>query len=251
MSQEGFELNLPPFPELSEQFRARIGEAAIVFFAGPTEVGKSTQADALTDRYPDIFGSIRSFMDRPIKLGEPADAAHFLPRTPETHELLQAKAAAGEILNIIQHPTTGNIYGTFAEDFVSQYNILPTLTSAIPEFRRQTPFRQHVTVAFATSPGVWDERVMARARGSHEAARDMLKRLDEAQTCLEWCRQDDQTIFFSATPNRIAENTRRLKQIILSEIEYDDTFARGQAEAMLASIPRMKQQVKDTHPWAR
>ena len=235
------ELNLPAFPELSETAKTQIGRLDMIHIIAPTQVGKTLHIEECAK--DPRFGSITSFMTRPPKPGESAGAAYFLPNTEETVESLRRQAKEGKILNITQHPATGYIYGSYVTDYTYPYNLMPTLTTVISGFRA-VPFRVHKTIAITTDPNVWSERLITKAAQGPNSARDILKRLVEAESCYHWAEQDGQTTWVSLAYNHISENAGHLKQLIVDDNNHDDTHARQEANFMLATIPDMRRQIE-------
>jgi energy-coupling factor transporter ATP-binding protein EcfA2 len=160
----------------NSEVRAHIRDKTILLFVGPAGIGKSTTLDLLAQRDP-RFGRTGSIGTRPPHERDTPGLFTHIPR-PQFVRMIQH----GDIVQYAIFPTTGHIYGTLAETYRHEFNMLEALPSTVALFH-SLGFARVLTFYMVTTPTAWREWFTTR----YPAASDERhKRASEAIVSLEW-----------------------------------------------------------------
>lgn len=140
----------------------------------PSAMGKTTIMSAAIELDRD-FGYVRSFTTRAPRA---SDQFYWYVSKNEAYELRKN----GKSLTYVEHPTTGDIYGTTLESYEAKYNLLDTLSSSIASYTSLSFAATHI-ISITTSPKIWREWFRQRYP---EPTGEALKRLDEAKLSIQW-----------------------------------------------------------------
>lgn len=143
---------------------------------GPTSIGKSTLMNEVI-RLDSRFARVRSFTTRPPR--ENDEPGHYIYFSDE--ELAQNNQNDALITDTV-YPTTGFHYGTVADSYNGEFNLLDTLANSVDDYRA-LPFKRTITISLTANPSVWQSRLKQRFPNGGD---DMKKRLQEAVLSTEW-----------------------------------------------------------------
>lgn len=173
----------------------------LVMIVGPTAVGKSTIMHTVAEM-DERFGYVSSFVTRPPRKGEISTYRHITRQ--EARQLHDERRT----VTYFEHPTTGVIYGTTADSYTHEYNLLDTLSGSVGLYR-SIPFARSVTISLTADPDEWQVWLDSRFPVPSE---ERTKRLREALTSIEWSlsQQDDH----AWVVNRPGESSIAARRII-------------------------------------
>ena len=188
------ELIYKPAPEIVDQI-GRIGLVAIV---APFAVGKSTISKTICKIDTD-FSRVRCFTTRNIRPTEGEDAYDFRGNTNDALRNIVSEINQGQIVQYVVHPTTGDVYGSHADQYATRYCLLEALPGSIPQLEG-LPFKSLAKICLVVEPEVWEERVQERFMGGDEE--NIKKRLQEGISNVEWALgQNDVSLIDNSTGN--------------------------------------------------
>lgn len=167
----------------SEKVRAEIGRKSIVMFSGPFAIGKTTLMQSI-EEIDDNFSRTRSFTTRPCRSLSEQENYRFMPHTEDSIQEILEKAAAGELVQGMIHPTTRYVYGSELCDYGGGDTALLDVVPKAIEPIEKLPFRESRIIEVVTSPDIWQARVVSRG-DQHDDA-DRFARVKEAKHNLEW-----------------------------------------------------------------
>lgn len=180
-----------------------LANKTLVMVVGPAAVGKSTLMHAVAEQ-DSRFGYVRSFTTRPDRGDAQSTYRHI------SEEDAMALKASGKTVTFVRHPTTGFIYGTDASSYLTEFNVLDTLSGTVDAYRT-LPFKNTITVSLTTDPDAWQAWLLKRYPvASHERT----KRLNEAVLSIEWSLSQTQNHSWLVNPpNGLNDTSRRLIEI--------------------------------------
>lgn len=152
-----------------------LAEKTLVMLVGPVATGKSTIIQAAAALDP-AFSYVQSFTSRAQR--DVNDNSYmFLPldTVKQLHE-------SGQTVTFIEHPTTGDLYGTTADSYSTEYSVLDTLFNTVQTYRG-LPFKNTIVVSITTNPEAWKKFFHARFPYESE---DGKMRLEEARLSTQW-----------------------------------------------------------------
>lgn len=155
------------FPELANK--------TLVMLVGPTATGKSTVI-AATNRLDTSFSYVQSFTSRAQRdLND--NSYMFLPaeQAKRLHE-------SGQTVTFIEHPTTGDIYGTTESSYRTEYCVLDTLFNSVNDYR-SLPFSRTIAISITVPADTWVHYFLIRFPVESEEGK---KRLEEARLSIQW-----------------------------------------------------------------
>ncbi len=159
----------------------------IVVLAAPSGAGKTTIANALLRRRPDLFGFSVSATTRNPRTGEADGVAyHFLDRDEFTR-----RVAAGDFLEWAEY--AGERYGTLKSEVdrtlaSGRHVVLDIEVKGARQVRRAYPWPSSVSIfVIPPSPRVLIERLLKRRT---ESEQELRKRLEIAVREVETARDD-------------------------------------------------------------
>ena len=178
----------------------QIADKTLIMIVGPTSMGKTTLMAAAAELDPE-FSYVISFTTRTARAGE--DTYRFITRT-EASELRDS----GQAITFVNHPTTGDYYGTTIESYTTPYNLLDALSGTVAQYRG-LGFKSTVTISLYAEVAEWKAWFLKRYP---EPTLEAQKRLDEARSSLAWSLRDSETcwLFNHGDPTDVA---RRLIEI--------------------------------------
>ncbi len=214
------------------EVREHLGQKSLVMVVGPCAVGKSYVIDSLVTNDA-RFGKVRSISTRDPRPDDTADTMQLFARDDEHLGQLANRIEAGEAVNYIVHPTTGDIYGTLDDSYPAEFNLLPTLSNSVRDFRK-LPFASTHVVGLVTSPAAWKDWFEHR---SFASAKDRDSRIAEAVLSIEWLLGDPTASIVTNMPGYpqvTADNIARL--VDRGATERDEATAKS----LLGYIKSMK-----------
>ena len=174
----------------------------LVMLVGPSCIGKSTIMDALVSK-DKRFSYVRSFTTRAQRSYQ--DTSYNFISKEQASKLYEN----GEAITFLEHPTTGDIYGTTAESYATQFNILDTLSESVATYR-SLPFKQTITISLTADPSDWQAWFYARYP---EHNQEVTKRLEEAVLSISWSIQDTLTHWIVNKEGDIESNVEAILEI--------------------------------------
>ena len=163
------------------EVRQALATKSLIAIVGPCAVGKSYVIDTLTG-VDDEFAKVRSITTRAPRPDDTPETMQCFPWTEEGIGDLCTHVEAGDAVNYVIHPTTGDLYGTLADSYPATYNLLPALSNSIASLE-QLPFHRVFTIGIVATPDDWDRWFSHRDFASPT---DRNKRITEAALSLEW-----------------------------------------------------------------
>ena len=91
-----------------------------------------------------------------------------MPHTDDSIQEILGKAAAGELVQGMVHPTTGYVYGSELCDYGDGGTALLDIVPKAIESVEKLPFRKSRIIEVVTSPDIWQARVASR--GDHQTS---------------------------------------------------------------------------------
>ena len=185
----------------------------LIMIVGPTAIGKSTLMREVI-RIDPRFSYVQSFTTRPARPGERSSYRH----------ISEAEAATlhsqGKTLTWIVHPTTQVIYGTTADSFQTEYNLLDTLSNTV-QLYRDLPFHRIVTISLTADASDWRRWLAMRFPEIND---DLQKRLREAKASIEWSlAQDTDHHWLVNNEEHLGDVARQVIAIASGELESTAT----------------------------
>lgn len=181
-----------------------LSNKTLVMIVGPTAVGKSTLMHEVA-RLDSRFGYVRSFTTRPERDGEASTYRHM------SEHAATRLYDEGKTVTFFRHPTTQVIYGTTAESYGHEFNLLDTLSGSV-ELYRSLPFERTITISLTTDPDEWLEWIQNRFPNPSE---ERTKRLREAIASIEWSlSQAGDHYWVVNQPNDLQKSARRIIDIV-------------------------------------
>jgi guanylate kinase len=157
-------------------------DKTLVMIVGPTAIGKSTLMNEAI-RQDQAFSRVKSFTTRPPRSDD--DPNHYFYFSSED---LSSRIDAKKIITDAVFPTTGFHYGTIAESFQNEYNLLDTLANSVDTYKA-LPFKRKITFSVTAPGNAWEQWFQKRYPVITDEAR---QRLAEAKLSLKWSlRQPD------------------------------------------------------------
>ena len=174
---------------------------------GPAAIGKSTLMNEVVAHDP-RFKRVRSFTTRPPRSNdEPGHYFYF------TEAERAERSRKGECITDVIYPTTGYHYGTVAESFESEFNLLDTLSGSVETYRN-LPFKHTVVVSMCAAPDDWEAWLDLRYPTPGE---ERTKRLQEALLSTEWSlAQTSDHAWIINSPTRVAATATTLVRLASS-----------------------------------
>lgn len=181
-----------PSSEIDEQ----IGKVGLVAVVAPFAVGKSTVSRTICETDSD-FSRVRCFTTRGIRTLETDDAYDFRGNTTNALQGIAREIENGRIVQYIVHPTTGDVYGSHANQYIGRYCLLEALPGSIPQLE-ELPFKNLAKICLTAEPVVWQRRVQERLTSGDEA--NIKKRLQEGVDNIGWALdQNDVSLIDNST----------------------------------------------------
>lgn len=193
---------------------------------GPSAIGKSTLMNEVVQQHSE-FGRTTGFTTRNPRPNDEPGQYRYLTKSE-----VEKKIAEKSLVQYAVFPTTGQIYGTEAIDYPSNYNLKDILANAVADFRA-LPFKQTITISLTTSPKEWQRWFLARYPEPSEEAE---QRLQEAKLSIEWSLHDSETHWLNNSQNHIADAASQLINIATNKVEPDSPP--NEPHAMLELIER-------------
>lgn len=197
----------------------------IVMLVGPAAIGKSTIMNEVVAQ-DSRFSYVSAFTTRAKRPGE--QSYYDFISKDKANELIKTDHA----ITHFEHPTTHDIYGTTAESYRTEYNLLDTLSIAVDTYRN-LPFERHITISLTASADQWQAWFLNRYPTPSEEA---MKRLKEATLSINWSLNDQNTYWLQ---NREGETHLVAQQLI--DIAVSDQSRTGvppEPRAMLERIEK-------------
>lgn len=175
---------------------AELRSKTLVMLVGPTASGKSTviQAACQLDK---SFSYVQSFTSRAQR--DVYDNSYMFLPLKQVHYLHDT----GQTVTYVEHPTTGDIYGTTLSSYRTEFCVLDTLFNTVDTYQN-LPFARTIMVSLTTPAQKWLEHFHARFdRETPEAD----KRRAEAALSINWSLEQSTNHFWlvnDSTPEAAA-----------------------------------------------
>ncbi len=189
--------------EASNEIADILRQRELVPLIGPFAVGKSAIMNA-TIELDSEFGRVRSFTTRPQRPNEDGGTYNFLAHDTPTLGQIRDDVQGRKLVQVIVHPTTGNVYGSNIDSYGAPYSMLDTMPTSLPGLE-VLPFRRIHKVAIAVPPEVWQGRLAERAGNGNED--DLRKRVREGVANLEWSLDQGQDLSWVVNGDRDIRDT--------------------------------------------
>ncbi len=243
----------PPLRSVSERTQERLGiirdletgyqpnefvlrdlaHKSLIAIVGPSSVGKSYVIDELVRTTPH-FGKVLSFSTRDPRPDDTPDTMVCLPWDERHIKRICNVIEAGDAVQYIFHPKTGDIYGTTLESYPEEYNVLPALSTSVAALD-ELPFRSIHKVGLVAEPEIWEKWFEKREFSS---TADRHARLGEAVSSLEWILSHPEVAIVNNIFGHSEQTTKTIRKFVLKgKSTPRDEMA---AQALLDHIQRMQ-----------
>jgi hypothetical protein len=213
----------------NNQVLQRLGNTSLIMFVGPTTIGKSMIINDIIQSENETYSSARSFTTRPPTDPDMANPYDFIPHTDEGVSTILDKIDAGDLVQYVVHPSTGNISGSEPH----HYHTPTTLIDLLPDhvnIMRQLPFKETQTVGIIAPSQHWALWFNERFPAYDQQRR---RRIQEAGETLQWI--DTHQSGLSLVENRSHNLTGTVEEtlaVIQKEREADPRIARELAKTL-------------------
>ena len=212
---------------------AQLQTHSLIELIAPAAESKSTIMDEAAALDPDLSYvsgfTTRTHEDRDV----PGRYAYFTSEE-EINGLLD-RIDQRSVAQYAGHPTTGKLYGSFPEDYHTDFALLDALFNSVDDLDRLA-FKSIFKVAVVSRGNEWEERFVARYP---ESSNERMKRAHEAILCLEWIiAQDANKIIW--LENTAGHATKAAKQLIaMTKYGQPSESLRPLAEEMLEKAKKI------------
>jgi guanylate kinase len=219
-----------PNPEVIEALRAKHFTAII----GPLVTGKTTVINDISRLDPE-FGKVPIITTRP-RLKNEANGYRFLHHSAKGIGEINAKRAAGILVQYAIDPSTSHVYASEIDDYQAPYSVQPIMSSTAVEQFRKTPFKSMTEVILTCDPKQWERRFMERFVIT--SLSEMRKRVKEGYQSLEWAL-DQQDVAW--VPNNDLNSEQAARNIIdITRRQYEpEPYNRRQGIELFRHIGRV------------
>lgn len=162
----------------NETVAEKLGDVVFGALIGISGIGKSYLIPHIIKQGGPEFSELGNISTRATR---PSDPASF--RGGVSPEELLDKIERHELVSYVVHPS-GDIYASDVESYSSNYVLLPTLTSALPQLEALGCFERIVPISLAVDGATWEKRFKSKLDDPKLASR-----LDEALVCLDWQKE--------------------------------------------------------------
>lgn len=220
----------------SEKVIQALAGKTIVMVVGPAGIGKSTTMNAAVDQDPRLH-RVPSFTTRAQRIDDEPGMYHYVA-TDQDYEKLERDIAHKNVVQYGVSPVKDVVYGTYAEDYLREYNLKDVWFSAVSEFEKLN-FKEKIVVGLVAAPEDWQAWLDKRfSPGDPEA----LSRLDEAELCLPWLIERKDVKWLQNKNDSLDQSALDLIDICLGGQGIDD--GDKLAKAMLAAVPKLKKRFR-------
>jgi hypothetical protein len=178
-----------------------IGGVVLGSLVGITSVGKSHLIPFVISQGGSEFSEVGN---RSTRAKRPSDPESFRGGVP-VEEFLD-RIEHGEMVNYVVHPS-GDLYGTDASSYTTDFVLLPTLTSALEQLQTMGCFKRIVPIGFVTNAETWTERLNDKLNDPKIEAR-----MREALDCIGWLQDHSRQI--PILENKTGEEKKTAQMII-------------------------------------
>ena len=191
---------------------------AIVAFIAPAAEGKSSMMLLIETLHKD-FSFVTGFTTRNYETRDPDGLYAYFNSDEEMNRLLD-RIEAGSVTQYVQHPTTKQLYGSFPEDYHSDYNMLDVLSGAVAGLD-SLPFKKIIKIALVSRGSEWIARLLARYP---EVSEERTKRVNEALQCLRWTldQPKDSLLWIENKDGGLEEAAKKVIDLIENNQPSDD-----------------------------
>ncbi|MEO6110062.1 MAG: hypothetical protein ABIP50_03575 [Candidatus Saccharimonadales bacterium] len=172
--------NGQPLYAPNEATNAIIEPKTIVEFVAPAAEGKSALIREV-DLLHSEFSVVTGFTTRPEEARDTGGRYTYFNTDEELNTLL-GRIEKGSVVQYVQHPTTGQFYGSFPEDYHTKFNMLDVLSNTVNDLDRLA-FKSIFKIAVVSHGEEWINRFLERYPDGSE---ERTKRVTEAIQSLEW-----------------------------------------------------------------
>jgi guanylate kinase len=218
-----------------------LADKVLVPVVGIACVGKTTIIDLVAEQNSE-FHRVQTLTTRPPSTRDISGTMRHLPHNQQGFDKLTQLMDAGELAQIEPHPTTGYLYATELSDYPKPYNIIPILAKAMPNIRK-LPFQRIDSIAITAQPEFWQEWFRSRYAGKDDHT-EAQKRLDEGESSLQWCLDDNFVQWIKNEPGRASLAASDL----IYAVETGSVLRSGgrhAAKRMLDSIASFRDEFQD------
>lgn len=223
--------------EASNEVADILRQRDLVPLIGPFAVGKSAIMNTVIELDSE-FGRVRSFTTRPQRPNEDSGTYDFLTHDTPTLDQIRDAVQERKLVQVIVHPTTGNVYGSNIDSYGAPYSMLDTMPTSLPGLE-VLPFRAIHKVAIAVPPEVWQGRLAERAENGNE--NDLRKRVREGVTNLEWSLDQGRDLSWVVNGDRDIRDTagELISTVRDGGSEAASNAGRIAAERLLATMHKL------------
>lgn len=217
--------------EPNESVKSVLSNKSLIMIVGPSAVGKSYIIDRLVmeGRH---FGKVRSFSTREPR---PDDVPSTMQSIPDSDvDDLIDRIKSGDVVSYMTFSATQHIYGTFADSYPAQYNLMPTMARSVATYQK-LPFKQTTVVGVVTSPDNWKKWFNERSFASES---ERIGRLEEAYESVQWILDHPEVSIVVNHSDNILETTDMIADIVHRGTQHRDELA---ARALLEAIDQVRQ----------
>ena len=191
---------------------------------GPTSTGKSSIMNQVA-KLDSRFSRVSGYVTRPPRDDDEPKLYRYINKI-QANQLI----ASGQSIQHVIHPTTGEIYGSLARDYTSEFCMKDT-GGPYTETYRKLPFKSSTTVSITSDLQAWLSWLNQR----NFTAAELQKRLLEAKTSIEWSlKQTVNHYWIVNRPEKLEDIANEFVEMVVSQ--NTPTPAPRQATQMLRLI---------------
>jgi hypothetical protein len=225
--------------EASDEVTEALKQRELVPLIGPFAVGKSAIMHAAIELDSE-FGRVQSFTTRSQRPNEDSSTYDFRGHNELTLAQIRDDIRDRSLVQVIVHPTTGNVYGSNIDCYGAPYSMLDTMPTSLPGLE-VLPFRAIHKVAIAVPPEAWLGRLAERAGIGDE--NDLRKRVREGVANLKWSLDQGQELSWVVNGDRDIRDTadELISTVRSGGSEASSVAGRIAAEHLLVAMREIEQ----------
>jgi len=198
--------------EPNESVYRNLGHKTLIPVVGPSSAGKSVAIDE-TVRLDSRFGPVRSFSTRDPRSDDTPETMVCLPWDEQHIKRICNTIDAGDAVQYVFHPKTGDVYGTTLDSYPKEYNLLPALSNSVAAMEK-LPFRAVLPVGIVAPPEIWAMRFETREFSS---ADDRKARLAEAAISTAWLLEHPHVAIINNQEGEVEHTATQIRDYALSQ----------------------------------
>lgn len=210
---------------------SEIAKKSLALLVGPSLTGKSTLIDTIAGHNPK-FGKVKSFSTRDPRPDDTPETMECIPWEESEIRRICNVIEAGDGVQYVFHPKTGDIYGTILESYPGRYNLLPALSNSVAPLQK-LPFKSLQSIGIVVPRDDFAARIEGRQFASPS---DLASRLSEGAISLAWMLDSPDVAIFNNPDGQLGHTAATIRNYIVAENSDNPPRNEAAAEALLRYI---------------